>query len=70
MKKTKIILLVTFGICILGFMPAVLGTANSRPISDFTDTNDETGVAAWLDPNTNLIIFPHGFYVTPPGTNL
>ncbi|MFX1240850.1 MAG: hypothetical protein ACFFA7_06335 [Promethearchaeota archaeon] len=70
MKKTKIFLLATLGICMLSFMPAVLGTANSRPISDFVDTNDYTGVAAWVDPETNLIIFPHGFYVTPPGTNL
>ncbi|MFW9969872.1 MAG: hypothetical protein ACFFDF_06700 [Candidatus Odinarchaeota archaeon] len=70
MKKTKIFLLVTLGICMLSFMPAVFGTANSRPISDFVDTNDYTGVAAWLDPETNLIIFPHGFYVTPPGTDL
>jgi hypothetical protein len=70
MKKTKIILLATLGICILSLMPAVLAKADSRPISDFVDTNDYTGVAAWADPETNLIIFPHGFYVTPPGTNL
>ncbi|MFX0007158.1 MAG: hypothetical protein ACFFAV_10590 [Candidatus Hermodarchaeota archaeon] len=69
-RKTRISLLATLGICMLSFMPAVLGTADSRPISDFVDTNDYTGVAAWVDPETNLIIFPHGFYVTPPGTNL
>lgn len=65
MKKTKIILVATLGICMLSFMPAVVGAANSRPISAFTDTNDY--VAAWADPETNLIIFPHGFYVTPIG---
>ncbi len=63
MKKTKIILLATLGICLLSFMPAVVGKADVRPISDFTDTNDY--IAAWLDPETNLIIFPHGFYVAP-----
>ncbi len=68
MKKTKIVLIATLGICLLSFMPAVVGKADSRPISDFTDTNDLTGVAAWLDPESNLIIFPHGFLVTPPGT--
>ena len=70
MKKTKIILLATLGMCMLSFMPAVLGKADVRPISDFTATNDYTGVAAWSDPETNLIIFPHGFWVTPPGTEL
>lgn len=65
MKKTKIILLATLGICMLSFMPAVVGKADVRPISAFTDTNDY--VAAWLDPVSNLIIFPHGFFVTDPG---
>ncbi len=65
MKKTKIILLATLGICMLSFMPAVVGKADVRPISAFTDTNDY--VAAWLDPVSNLIIFPHGFFVTPQG---
>ena len=65
MKKTKIILLATLGICLLSFMPAVVGKADVRPIEAFTDTNDY--VAAWLEPESNLIIFPHGFYVTPPG---
>lgn len=70
MKKTKIILVATLGICMLSLMPAVVAKADVRPISDFTDTNDYTGVAAWVDPESNIIIFPHGFYVTPPGTNL
>jgi len=65
MKRTKIILIAALGICMLSFMPTVLGKADVRPISAFTDTNDY--VAAWADPETNLIIFPHGFYVTPPG---
>jgi len=66
MKKTKIILIAALGICMLSFMPSVLGKADVRPISDFTDTNDYTGIAAWVDPVSNLIIFPHGFWVTPP----
>ncbi len=68
MKKTKMILLATLGICMLSLMPVVVAKADVRPISAFTDTNDY--VAAWLDPETNLIIFPHGFYVTPPGTEV
>ena len=63
MKRTKIILLVTLGICLLSFMPAVLGKANSRPIEDFTATNEN--IAAWLDPETNLLILPHGFVYHP-----
>ena len=47
----------------LSFMPTVLGKADVRPISAFTDTNDY--VAAWADPETNLVIFPHGFFVLP-----
>ena len=62
-RKTKIILLATLGMCIIGIMPTVIGTADSRPISDFTANNGY--VAAWVDPETNLIIFPHGFYVAP-----
>jgi len=63
MKKTKIILVATLGICMLSFMPAVVGKANVRPISDFTATNDN--VAAWGDPESNLIIAPHGGFMLP-----
>ncbi|MHA2290125.1 MAG: hypothetical protein ACXABG_15175 [Promethearchaeota archaeon] len=70
MKKTKIILLATLGLCIISLMPTVAAKADRRPISDFVATNDYTGVAAWADPESNLIIFPHGFWVTPPGTDL
>ena len=65
MKKTKIILVAALGICLLSFIPAVVGKADVRPISAFTDTNDYIG--AWVDTESNLIIFPHGFFVTPPG---
>ena len=65
MKKTKMILIVTLGICMLSFMPVVVGKADSRPIEDFTATN--AYVAAWLDPESGLTIFPHGFWVTPSG---
>ena len=68
MKKTKIILVATLGLCIISLMPAVVAKADARPISDFTDTNDLTGVAAWHDPVSDLIVFPHGFWVTDPGT--
>jgi hypothetical protein len=66
MKKTKIILLATLGMCIISFLPTVAAKANVRPISDFTATNDYTGIAAWFDPDSNIIVFPHGFWVTPP----
>ena len=55
MKKTKIILLVTLGICMLGFMPTVLGKANSRPIEDFTATNEN--IAAWA--NSDFVVLLH-----------
>lgn len=63
MKKTKIILLATIGMCLLGLVPSVAATANVRSIEDFTATNDY--VAAFLDPESNLIVFPHGFFVAP-----
>lgn len=63
MKKIKIILLVTLGICMLSFIPAALGAAETKPISTFTDTNDS--VAAWANYETGLTVFPHGFYIFP-----
>ena len=61
MKKTKIILLATLGLCMLSFMPAALGAADSRPISAFTDTN--RNIAAWADSESGLTILPHGFWL-------
>ena len=61
MKRTKIILLATLGICILSFVPAVVGTAETRPISAFTATNPN--VAGWADPESGLTVLPHGFYL-------
>ncbi len=61
MKKTKIFLLATLGICMLTFIPAALGAAENRPISAFTATNPN--VAAWSDPESGLTVFPHGFYL-------
>ena len=61
MKKTKIILLATLGMCIISFMPAVVAKADARPISAFTDTN--VNVAAWADPESGLSVFPHGFFL-------
>jgi len=63
MKKTKIILLATLGMCMLSFIPAVLGKADKRPISAFTDTNEH--VAAWGDPQSGLVITPHGAWWHP-----
>ena len=65
MKKTKIVLLSTLGTFLLCLFPSVAATANVRSIEDFTATNDY--VAAFLDPESNLIVFPHGFFVTPDG---
>lgn len=62
-NRTKLILIATLGICILSFMPSVVGTANVRPISDFTDTNDY--VSAWADPQSNLVVLPHAYAVIP-----
>ncbi|MFW9783404.1 MAG: hypothetical protein ACFFFB_14070 [Candidatus Heimdallarchaeota archaeon] len=64
MKKTKIILLVTLGICIMSFIPAALGRANIRPITDFTYTNAIPGLpplAAWTSLEDNLVMVPHGY---------
>ena len=61
MKKTKIILLATLGLCMLSFMPVVVAKADVRPISDFTDTN--RNIAGWLDPESGLTILPHGFWL-------
>jgi hypothetical protein len=73
MKKTKIILLVTLGVCMMSFIPAVLGQrqVNIRPISDFTDTNPLPyppfpylpPLAGWMYPldTHNLTMVPHGY---------
>ncbi|MFX1489560.1 MAG: hypothetical protein ACFFBI_10460 [Promethearchaeota archaeon] len=79
MKKTKIILLVTLGVCMMSFIPAVLGQrqVNIRPISDFTDNSvlpylPDLGLpylpplAGWTYPldTYNLTMVPHGFFET------
>ena len=61
MKKTRIILLATLGLCMLSFIPAVLGAAESKPISAFTATN--RNIAGWADPESGLTILPHGFFL-------
>jgi hypothetical protein len=61
MKKTKMIFLVTLGLCIISFIPTVAAKANVRPISDFTDTNNN--IAAWADPDSGLTLFPHGWFI-------
>ena len=57
----------------IGFMLILFSTsvfaAENRPISDFTDTNDN--IAAWADPRgtvsplDDLTLFPHGWYLFP-----
>jgi hypothetical protein len=43
------------------FSTSVSATAITRPISDFTDTNNN--ISAWGDPDSGLTIFPQGWYV-------
>ena len=63
MKKTKLILLTTLGICIISIMPAVVAMSDHRSISEFAATNDY--VTAWSDPESNLVILPHAYAVAP-----
>ncbi|MFX1430957.1 MAG: hypothetical protein ACFFCY_12415 [Promethearchaeota archaeon] len=63
MKKTKIILITTLGICMLSFIPAVLGKADCRPIEDFTATN--SNILAYVDPESGLLVVPHGLWWLP-----
>lgn len=51
----------TIGLLLILFSTSVLAISTTRPISDFTATNDN--VAAWADPESELIIFPHGWYI-------
>ena len=55
MKRTKIILIAALGICMLSFMPSVFGKANSRPIEDFTATNEN--IAAFA--NSDYVVLLH-----------
>jgi len=64
-KRTKLLTSLTtvasIGLLLIFFSSSVLAVATTRPISDFTDTNDN--IAAWLDSESGLIIFPHGWYI-------
>lgn len=51
----------TIGLLLILFSTSVLAISTTRPISDFTATNDN--IAAWEDPESELIIFPHGWYI-------
>ncbi|MFW9782906.1 MAG: hypothetical protein ACFFFB_11550 [Candidatus Heimdallarchaeota archaeon] len=65
MRRTKLITSLTtvaaMGLLLIFFSSSVLAIATTRPISDFTDTNNN--IAAWADPESGLTIFPHGWYV-------
>lgn len=64
MKRTKYIIsmitLTAIGLMLILFSTSVLA-ATKRPISDFTDTNNN--IAAWSDPESGLTIFPHGWFL-------
>jgi hypothetical protein len=51
----------TIGLLLILFSTSVLAISTKRPISDFTTTNDN--IAAWADLESELIIFPHGWYI-------
>jgi len=51
----------TIGLLLILFSTSVLAISTKRPISDFSATNDN--IAAWADPESELIIFPHGWYI-------
>jgi hypothetical protein len=64
LKRTKyitsLITLTAIGIMLILFSTSVFA-ATKRPISDFTDTNNN--IAAWGDPDSGLTIFPHGWFI-------
>ncbi len=51
----------TIGLLLILFSTSVLAISKVRPISDFTDTNDN--IAAWLDTESGIIVFPHGWFI-------
>ncbi len=51
----------TIGLLLILFSTSVLAISTVRPISDFTDTNDN--IAAWLDAESGIILFPHGWFI-------
>ena len=72
MKRTKciksLITLTAIGLMLILFSTSVFA-AEKRPISAFTDTNDN--IAAWASPMgtesplDDLTLFPHGWYLFP-----
>jgi hypothetical protein len=57
---TSLMTLTAIGIMLILFSTSVLA-ATIKPISAFTDTNDN--IAAWADPESGLTIFPHGWFI-------
>ncbi|MFX1454613.1 MAG: hypothetical protein ACFFDB_04500 [Promethearchaeota archaeon] len=51
----------TLGLLLILFSTSVLAISTKRPISHFTATNDN--VAAWANVESELIIFPHGWFI-------
>ncbi|MFX0023647.1 MAG: hypothetical protein ACFE9S_15075 [Candidatus Hermodarchaeota archaeon] len=68
MKKLRLILVVTLGICIFSLVPLVQAKTTIRPIDDyageytvFLDLWDMPGsFLSWADPDSGLCIYPHG----------
>jgi hypothetical protein len=64
-KKTKLmpelVTVASIGLLLILFSTSALALSITRPISDFTDTNDN--IAAWLDGESGIIMFPHGWYI-------
>lgn len=65
MKRTKLMTglmtATSIGLILIFISTTVLAATTVGPISNFTDTNNN--IAAWADPESELIIFPHGWFV-------
>jgi hypothetical protein len=58
---TSVMTTVSIGLIIIFLSTTALAATTVRPISDFTGNNDN--IAAWLDPESDLTIYPHGWYI-------
>ena len=65
MKRTKFMTSLmtgaSIGLILILLSTTVMAATTIRPISDFTDTNNN--IAAWADPDSGLTLFPHNWYV-------
>ncbi|TFF85590.1 MAG: hypothetical protein EU517_01455 [Promethearchaeota archaeon] len=58
---TSLMTTASIALILIFLSTTVLAAAKVRPISDFTDTNNN--IAAWGDLDSGLTIFPHGWFV-------